>query len=57
MKTIFFFIIGIILGIITINCAINVVVCLFHFSILAMLWNAGLTALFGYISLNCFKKI
>ena len=57
MKTIFFFIIGIILGIITINCAINVVVCLFHFSILAMLWNAGLTALFGYITLNCFKKI
>lgn len=57
MKTILYFIIGIILGIITINCAIDVIICLLHFSLLAMLWNAGLTLLFGYLSLNCFERV
>ena len=57
MKTIFFFIIGIILGILTIHFAIDAVVCLFNLFLLSMLWKVGLTLLFGYVSLACFKKI
>lgn len=57
MKTIFSFILGILFGILTIDFAIDAVVCLFHLFLLSMLWKVGLTILFGYISLACFKKI
>ena len=57
MKTIFSFILGILFGILTIDFAIDAVVCLFHLFFITMLWKVGLTILFGYLTIAFFKKV
>jgi len=57
MKTIFLFILGIIFGILTVSYAIQAITCLLGLMLLTTLWKVGLTLLFSYISLTCFKKI
>ena len=57
MKTIFSFILGILFGILTIDFAIDAVVCLFHLFFITMLWKIGLTILFGYLTIAFFKKV
>lgn len=57
MKTILYLVLGIILGIVCINCVISSVTALIHFAISPCLINAAMAVLFGYIAKKCFGKI
>ena len=57
MKTILYLILGIVLGIICINCAISSVSALIHLSLSSCVINVLMTCLFGYIAKKCFAKI
>ena len=57
MKTILYLILGIVLGIICINCAVSSVSALVHLSLSSCVINVLMTCLFGYIAKKCFAKI
>ena len=57
MKTILYLVLGIILGIVCINCIISSVTSLLHLAITPCLINALCAFLFGTLAKKCFAKI
>ena len=57
MKSIIFFILGVILGIIAVNFAISAIVCLLGLSLMGAIGATFFAILFGFIALKCFNKM
>lgn len=57
MKSIFFFILGIILGIITIKLGWAAIVCLLHLAIISSAINGLFAFAVALLTMKCFKNI
>ena len=57
MKTLLYIVLGIILAIVCINCAISSLNSLIHLAFMPCLFNGLLAWLFAYLTKLCFAKI